>query len=92
VSGTAQPAISELLANWSEGDQAALRAVVALLYNDLRRAAHQYLRKARPYHTLQSTVLVHEAYLRLEKYGSGRDGISCVVGLSGPARRSVPHI
>jgi RNA polymerase sigma factor (TIGR02999 family) len=68
VSGSVQPAISELLANWSEGDQDAFRALVPLLYDDLRRVAHQYLRKARPNHTLQSTALVHEAYLRLDKY------------------------
>jgi RNA polymerase sigma factor (TIGR02999 family) len=70
MSGTAQPAISQFLANWSEGDQEAFRALVPLLYDDLRRVAHQYLRKARPNHTLQSTALVHEAYLRLEKYRS----------------------
>ncbi len=62
------PAISELLVNWGEGDREALKAVVPLLYEDLRRVAHQYLRKARPGHTLQTTALVHEAYLRLEQY------------------------
>ena len=65
--GTAPPAISQLLAKWREGDHEALRAFVPLLYDDLRRVAHQYLRKARPDHTLQTTALVHEAYLRLEK-------------------------
>jgi len=64
------PAISDLLANWSEGDQQALKALVPLLYADLRRVAHQYLRKARPDHTLQTTALVHEAYLRLEQHHS----------------------
>jgi RNA polymerase sigma factor (TIGR02999 family) len=68
VPGPLPPAISELLANWGEGDQEALKAVVPLLYEDLRRVAHQYLRKARPGHTLQTTALVHEAYLRLEQY------------------------
>ena len=62
------PAINELLTNWGEGDREALKAVVPLLYEDLRRVAHQYLRKARPGHTLQTTALVHEAYLRLEQY------------------------
>ncbi len=65
--GTAPPAISQLLAKWREGDQEALRALVPLLYADLRQVAHLYLRKARPDHTLQTTALVHEAYLRLEK-------------------------
>jgi RNA polymerase sigma factor (TIGR02999 family) len=67
VPGTAQPAISQLLAKWREGDQEALIALVPLLYDELRRVAHQNLRKARPDHTLQTTALVHEAYLRLEK-------------------------
>ena len=65
---TVPPAISELLATWGEGDREALKAVIPLLYDDLRRVAHQYLRKARPDHTLQTTALVHEAYLRLEQY------------------------
>lgn len=64
---TVPPAISQLLAKWREGDQEALRALVPLLYDDLRRVAHQNLRKTRSDHTLQTTALVHEAYLRLEK-------------------------
>lgn len=46
--GTAPPAISQLLARWREGDHDALRALVPLLYDDLRRVAHQNLRKVRP--------------------------------------------
>lgn len=65
--GTAPPAISQLLAKWREGDQEALTTLVPLLYEDLRRVAHQHLRKARPDHTLQTTALVHETYLRLER-------------------------
>ena len=68
MGNTVPLAITELLCNWSEGDREALKAVVPLLYEDLRRVAHQYLRKARPGHTLQTTALVHEAYLRLEQY------------------------
>jgi len=41
-------------------------------YNEVRRVAHRYLRKERPDHTLQSTALVHEAYLRLEKQGTDK--------------------
>lgn len=62
--------VSTLLANWYAGDNEALRAAVPLVYDELRRAAHHYLRKERPDHTLQSTALVHEAYLRLEKQGA----------------------
>jgi RNA polymerase sigma factor (TIGR02999 family) len=59
--------VSDLLANWQVGDQDALQALVPLVYNELRLLAHRYLRKQRPDHTLQSTALVHEAYLRLAK-------------------------
>ena len=65
---TGPPAISQLLAKWHDGDHEALRALVPLLYSDLRQVAHQYLRKARPGHTLQTTALVHETYLRLEQH------------------------
>jgi len=62
--------VSELLANWHAGDEEAFRAAVPLVYDELRRIAHHYLRNERPDHTLQSTALVHEAYLRLEKQGA----------------------
>ena len=64
--------VSELLASWRAGDDEALPAVFPLVYNELRRIAHNYLRKERPDHTLQSTALVHEAYLRLEKQGTSQ--------------------
>ena len=64
--------VSQLLADWHAGDDEALRAVVPLVYDELRRAAHHYLRKERPDHTLQSTALVHEAYLRLERQGAAK--------------------
>jgi RNA polymerase sigma factor (TIGR02999 family) len=59
--------ISELLAQWQAGDEGALGAALPLVYDELRRLAHHYMRAERPDHTLQSTALVHEAYLRLEK-------------------------
>jgi len=59
--------IGDLLANWEAEDAQALAAVVPLVYNELRSLAHRYLRRQRPGHTLQSTALVHEAYLRLKK-------------------------
>ena len=54
--------IDELLAKWGEGDQEALRALIPLIYEELRRAARQQLRRTPPPHTLQTTALVHEAY------------------------------
>ena len=57
--------VRTLLAKWRAGDQEALRALVPLVYKELRAAAHAYLKRERPGHTLQTTALVHEAYLRL---------------------------
>jgi RNA polymerase sigma factor (TIGR02999 family) len=60
--------ISDLLATWKAADPQALAAVVPLVYDELRSLAHRYLRNQRRDHTLQSTALVHEAYLRLAKH------------------------
>ena len=57
--------VTELLCQWREGDQAALEALLPLVYDELRRLARSYLHRERSNHTLQSTALVHEAYLRL---------------------------
>lgn len=57
--------ITQLLAEWSEGNQAALDQLYPLVYNELRRLAHGYLRRERKGHTLQTTALINEAYLRL---------------------------
>jgi len=70
-SSTQKP-VSALLAKWQAGDEKALEALLPVVYNELRRLAHGYLRKERPDHTLQSTALVHEAYLRLMNQGGAR--------------------
>jgi RNA polymerase sigma factor (TIGR02999 family) len=57
--------LSQLLANWSQGDQRAPQVLIPLVYNELRRLARRYLLGERPDHTLQSAELVNEAYLRL---------------------------
>ncbi len=59
----------ELLARWREGDQDALQALIPLVYKELHALAHRHLRAERPGHTLQSTALVHEVYLRLVGQG-----------------------
>jgi len=66
VPDTSQP-VSELLAQWRSGDEESLQRLVPLVYNELRRLAHHYLRNERSDHTLQTTALVHEAYLSLIK-------------------------
>jgi RNA polymerase sigma-70 factor, ECF subfamily len=57
--------ITQLLVEWSEGSQAALDKLYPLVYGELRRLAHGYLRRERKGHTLQTTALINEAYLRL---------------------------
>ncbi|MFI5246933.1 MAG: sigma-70 family RNA polymerase sigma factor [Nitrospirales bacterium] len=59
------PNVTELLVGWSQGDQGALDQLLPLVYGELRRLARRSLRHERPNHTLQTTALVHEAYLRL---------------------------
>ncbi len=57
--------ITRLLAAWSKGDQAALDKLLPLVYDELHRLAASYMRRERTDHTLQTTALVHEAYLKL---------------------------
>jgi RNA polymerase sigma factor (TIGR02999 family) len=56
--------VSELLQLWVEGDQRALTELMPLVYDELRRMAHSQLRAERTDHTLQSTALVNEAFIR----------------------------
>ncbi|HKY31037.1 MAG TPA: ECF-type sigma factor [Candidatus Polarisedimenticolia bacterium] len=57
--------VTGLLQAWREGDRGALDSLLPLVYERLRRMARARLRSERPGHTLQTTALVHEAYLRL---------------------------
>jgi RNA polymerase sigma-70 factor, ECF subfamily len=57
--------VTHLLVQWSKGDRGALDALVPLVYDELRRLAQVYLGREKRGHTLSSTALVHEAYLRL---------------------------
>jgi RNA polymerase sigma factor (TIGR02999 family) len=57
--------VTQLLAEWSDGDDAALVELTPLVYEELRRLAHHFMEGQRPDHTLQTTALVDEAYLRL---------------------------
>jgi RNA polymerase sigma factor (TIGR02999 family) len=60
-----QPEITALLIDWSNGDKAALDKLFPLVERELHRLAHSYMRKENPDHTLQTSALVNEAYLRL---------------------------
>jgi RNA polymerase sigma factor (TIGR02999 family) len=64
--------VSELLSKWRPEERDLLQTLIPLVYAELRRLAHHYLQDERPGHTLQTTALVHEAYLRFQEKGSGR--------------------
>ena len=57
--------VTRLLKEWSGGNQAALCQLMPLVHQELRQLAHQYMQRERPGHMLQTTALVHEAYLKL---------------------------
>jgi RNA polymerase sigma factor (TIGR02999 family) len=57
--------VTELLHAWSQGDREALDRLMPLVYGELKRMAHRYLGRERGGHALQTTALVHEAYLKL---------------------------
>jgi RNA polymerase sigma factor (TIGR02999 family) len=65
VQPTSPDQLTQLLVRWRGGDREALDALMPLVYDELRRLAHYYLQRERSDHTLQSTALVHEAYMRM---------------------------
>jgi RNA polymerase sigma-70 factor (ECF subfamily) len=62
--------VTELLQRWKSGDEEALGRLTPLVYDQLHRLAHQYIRRERQGHTLQTSALVNEAYLRLVEHKS----------------------
>jgi RNA polymerase sigma factor (TIGR02999 family) len=67
---SAEHDVTALLQQWSDGDQSALDELLPIIYDELRRLAHAYLRHERSEQTLQTTALVHETYLRLVRQRS----------------------
>jgi RNA polymerase sigma factor (TIGR02999 family) len=57
--------VTQLLVDWGNGNHAALDQLIPLVYTELRQLARRYMRRERPGHTMQTTALIHEAYLRL---------------------------
>jgi RNA polymerase sigma factor (TIGR02999 family) len=57
--------VTQLLRAWSQGDKSALEELYQIVYDELRRLAHRYMSRENAGHTLQTTALVNEAYLRL---------------------------
>lgn len=67
-----QKDITGLLLDWGSGDKAALDKLIPLVYQELRRMAHQYMRRERAGNTLQTSALINEAYIRLVDYNRMR--------------------
>jgi RNA polymerase sigma factor (TIGR02999 family) len=65
---SSQQEITQLLIEWSNGDKAALDKLMPMVYEELRRMAHYYMSGERDGHTLQTTALIHEVYIRLVNY------------------------
>ena len=92
--------ITQLLNEWGHGDQAALDQLMPLVYAELRRMARRHMNQQRPAHTLQTTALIHEAYLRLAGdsarqwesrghfYGVAAKAMRCVLVDHARSRRS----
>jgi RNA polymerase sigma-70 factor (ECF subfamily) len=59
------PEVTELLSAWSDGDKTALDRLTPIVYEELRKLARHFMSRERPNHTLQTTALVNEAYLKL---------------------------
>src|ERR1043166_7243928 len=65
-----QSELTNLLDDWKHGDPSALEKLTPLIYDELRRIAHRYARRERHGHTLQTTALINEAYVRLAGHDS----------------------
>src|SRR5437588_11040715 len=82
--------VTQLLQQWSHGDNAALAELTPLVYEELRRLAHHYMKAERPDHTLQTTALVNEAYLRLaDQTASNWHGRAHFFALAARAMRQI---
>ena len=72
MTATSPQEVTRLLAAWSDGDEAALEQLVPIIQAELRRLARHYLKRERPGHTLQTSALVNEAYVRLLNWKTAR--------------------
>lgn len=60
-----QKSVTQLLIEWRDGDETALDRLIPLVYDEMRRLARYYMRRERREHTLQTSALINEAYIRL---------------------------
>jgi RNA polymerase sigma-70 factor (ECF subfamily) len=87
---SAEPDVSVLLAELASGNQAAAEKLVPLVYEELKRLARHHMRRERPDHTLQTTALVHEAYLKLvRQQGVSWQGRSHFLGVASQLMRRI---
>lgn len=84
-----KPDITALLQAWSRGDRAALDTLLPAVYGDLRHQAERYMRQQPAGHTLQTTALVHEAYLRLVDQQTEWKSRAHFFGVAAKAMRSI---
>src|SRR3954466_6728074 len=82
--------VTQLLAEYSRGNQAALDQLLPLVYAELHRMARRYMRREYPAHTLQTTALIHEAYVRLT--GLSPDKWQNRAHFFGVAAQSMRHV
>jgi RNA polymerase sigma factor (TIGR02999 family) len=82
--------MTQLLVQWSNGDHSALDKLVPLVHEELRKLAHHYMRRERSNHTLQTTALVNEAYLRLiDQQGISFENRAHFFGIAARAMRQI---
>jgi RNA polymerase sigma factor (TIGR02999 family) len=81
--------VTRLLLRWKEGDEAALERLTPLVYGELKRLAHSYMRGDREEPLLQTTALVHEAYLRLTGMEVDWEGRSQFVAVAATLMRRI---
>src|SRR3954468_14473935 len=72
MTATSSQDVTQLLAAWSEGDEAAFAQLVPIIQSELRRLARHYLKRERSGHILQTSALVNEAYVRLINWKTAR--------------------
>jgi RNA polymerase sigma factor (TIGR02999 family) len=87
---SATHSVTDLLEQWNNGDSDALDKLMPLIYDELRKMARRYMSQQNPGHTLQTTALIHEAYLRMVK--QKQKHFENRVHFFGVAARAMRHI
>jgi len=81
--------VTQMLLAWGEGDEAARDALIPVVYEQLRRIARQHLRRERSEHTLQTTALINEAYLKLVEQSVSWQGRNHFFGIAARLMRQI---